>query len=233
MNVKQIEFRWVTFGALIAALNLFPTTSSAKDALTGIELARELNHTFIEVAEKVSPAVVVVNVTQKAETFKVNEDGEDTPESLPDDLRKYFRRRMHGPAEPPEKNYGQGSGVIIREDGYILTNRHVVEDAEEIEVRLKDGRQFKAEVRGADAQSDIAVIKIKAKGLPFARLADSSKTRVGEFAIAIGAPFELDYSVTFGHVSAKGRRVLADQIMMDQDFIQTDAASTPATAAVR
>jgi serine protease Do len=96
---------------------------------------------------------------------------------------------------------------------------------------LKDGRRFKAEVRGTDPQSDIAVIKIEAKGLPVATFADSSQTRVGEFAIAIGAPFQLDYSVTFGHVSAKGRGNVvpsyAGGAMMDQDFIQTDANINP------
>src|SRR5439155_4152175 len=106
-------------------------------------------------------------------------------------------------------------------------NRHVVEDAEKIEVRLKDGRRFKAEVRGTDPQSDVAVIKIDADSLPAAKLADSSQTRVGEFAIAIGAPFNLDYSVTFGHVSAKGRSGVIYDPSMDQDFIQTDANINP------
>src|SRR5258706_2166322 len=100
-----------------------------------------------------------------------------------------------------------------------------------IEVRLQDGRRFKAMVRGVDPQSDLAVIKIDAKGLPTAVLADSTKTRVGEFAIAIGAPFNLDYSVTFGHVSAKGRSNIvpffAGVASMDQDFIQTDANINP------
>jgi serine protease Do len=101
---------------------------------------------------------------------------------------------------------------VIREEGYILTNRHVVENAEEIEVRFKDGNKYAATVRGMDPESDIAVLKIDPKGarLPVARLGDSAKTRVGEFAIAIGAPFDLDYSVTFGHVSAKGRRMVRD-----------------------
>ena len=81
----------------------------------------------------------------------------------------------------------------------------MVEEAEKIEVRLKDGRTFQADVRGVDAPSDVAVIKISAQGLHIAKMADSNKTRVGEFAIAIGAPFALDYTVTFGHVSAKDR----------------------------
>ena len=126
---------------------------------------------------------------------------------------------------------GQGSGVIIRKNGYIITNRHVVENAVRIEVRLLDGRAFTATVRGVDPQSDIAVIKIETDNLPVGTFADSSKTRVGEFAIAIGAPFNLDHSVTFGHVSAKSRGNVIPAFMggqaMDQDFIQTDANINP------
>ncbi len=125
----------------------------------------------------------------------------------------------------------QASGVIIREDGYIVTNRHVIEDGEKIEVRLQDGRRFQAEVRGKDAESDLAVLKIEAQGLRPARLANSDRTRVGEFAVAIGVPYHLDYSVTFGHVSAKGRANIVPNFlgnpMMDQDFIQTDANINP------
>src|SRR5207244_713076 len=125
----------------------------------------------------------------------------------------------------------QGSGIVIREDGYILTNSHVVEGADTIMVKLKDGTEYEgAEIKGVDSQSDVAIIKINAKNLTVAKLGDSSKTRVGEFAIAIGAPFELDYSVTFGHVSATGRRVFSDQVMRHQDFIQTDASMTPGTS---
>ncbi|PYI81457.1 MAG: hypothetical protein DME26_19945 [Verrucomicrobia bacterium] len=137
-------------------------------------------------------------------------------------------RSDHPSQRDPE---GQGSGIIIREDGYILTNRHVVEGAERVRVRLKNGKYYAAEIKGVDAQSDIAVVKIEAKGLRAAKLADSSQTRVGEFAIAIGAPFDLDYSVTYGHVSAKGRSNVVPLYLggrvMDQDFIQTDASINP------
>jgi len=127
-----------------------------------------------------------------------------------------------------EGRQGGGSGVVFTPDGFILTNSHVVEGADKIMVKLKDGTEYEgAEIKGVDSQSDVAIIKINAKNLTTAKLGDSSKTRVGEFAIAIGAPFELDYSVTFGHVSAKGRRILSDQVMMDQDFIQTDASINP------
>ena len=196
---------------------------------TNLDFARQLNAAFVEVAEKVSPTVVVITVTQKEPVFLPVEPEKDSGESVPHELWKYFREQFRN--RPPEESSGQGSGIIIREDGYIMTNRHVVEDAETIQVRLKDGRTFKAKVRGVDPQSDVAVLQIEATGLPAAKLADSAKTRVGEFAIAIGAPFQLDYSVTFGHVSAKGRGNVvpfyAGGAIMDQDFIQTDANINP------
>lgn len=206
---------------------------TAGSPASNLELARQLSQAFVQVAEQVTPSVVVIKVVQKANPAHKNPHGspDDEPEgmdSLPPELRDYFRRHFQAPEGP---SVGQGSGIIIREDGYILTNGHVIEDASKIEVSLQDGRTFRATVRGNDAPSDIAVIKIEAKGLPVAKLADSSKTRVGEFAIAIGAPFALDYSVTFGHVSAKDRAGVLDpsegSAMMDQAFIQTDANINP------
>jgi serine protease Do len=204
------------------------TTSVAADsAAAHLDLARQLNAAFVEVAERVSPAVVVINVIQK-NTGGVTEEMEQQFEELPPELKKYFRRRLQ--EHQPDTIPGQGSGIIIREDGFILTNAHVVEDAEKIDVRLHDGRRFKGIVRGIDPRSDLAVIKITANGLPVATLADSNLTKVGEFTIAIGTPFSLDYSVTCGHVSAKGRsNVLTgpEGVSMDQDFIQTDANINP------
>jgi serine protease Do len=108
-----------------------------------------------------------------------------------------------------------------------LTNSHVVENSEKIRVRFKDGKEYDAEVRGIDAQSDLAVLKISGSGFPTSSFADSDQVRVGEFAIAIGAPFDLDYTVTIGHVSAKGRSQIVPDPSMDQDFIQTDASINP------
>jgi len=210
---------------LVVPLQLTP---AAERLPTNIEVARQLNQAFVDVAEKVTPAVVVINVVQKATVITPQEESDDPDDSLP----REFQRQFQLPYEelPQERAFGQGSGVIIREDGYILTNGHVVEDADKITVRLHDGRVFKGKVRGVDPKSDVAVIKINAKGLPVAALADSTKTRVGEFAIAIGAPFSLDYSVTYGHVSAKSRSNIIEGeggAVMDQDFIQTDANINP------
>jgi serine protease Do len=104
---------------------------------------------------------------------------------------------------------------------------YVVENADKVQIVFQGGKAYDGEVLGVDRQSDIAVVKIDATGLTVAKMGDSDKTKVGEFAIAVGSPYELDYSVTVGHVSAKGRRVFSDQMMFDQDFIQTDASINP------
>jgi serine protease Do len=200
----------------------------AHAASANLDLARQLNQAFIEVAEKVSPAVVVITVVQRPAAPSYDDGSDNLFESLPREFWRHFQKQFE--QQMPEKVRGEGSGVIIREDGYILTNGHVVEDAQNIRVRLKDGRSFKANVRGVDPKSDLAVIKIEAARLPVAALADSARTRVGEFAIAIGTPFDLDYTVTIGHVSAKGRSSVLQgpgTEAMDQDFIQTDALMNP------
>ena len=215
---------------MLGTVALSPLPLAANEAPSSMDLARQLNQAFIEVADKASPAVVVIRVAHKPEYSEPGEDDNPFFDLVPE-LRKRFedqlkkRRQRQSNTEPVYDS--QGSGIILREDGYILTNSHVVDGADKIMVKLRDGSEYAgAEIKG-DSQSDVAVIKINAKNLTVARLGDSSKTRVGEFAIAIGAPFELDYSVTFGHVSAKGRRVFSDRIMMDQDFIQTDASINP------
>ncbi|MCX6928349.1 MAG: trypsin-like peptidase domain-containing protein [Verrucomicrobia bacterium] len=216
--------------ALLAAacLALAAQPAPGYAASPNLDLARQLNQAFIEVAEKVSPAVVVITVVQKPATPPSEDDSNGLYDSMPREFWRYFHKQFD--QQLPEKVRGEGSGIIIREDGYILTNCHVVDNAQSIRVRLKDGRRFKAQVRGLDPKSDLAVLKIEASRLPVAALADSAKTRVGEFAIAIGTPFDLDYTVTIGHVSAKGRSNVLQGYGtegMDQDFIQTDALINP------
>jgi S1-C subfamily serine protease len=197
----------------------------AKDS-SALEMARQLNEAFVEVADKVSPAVVVITVTEKADYHSSdmnNDDGSDDSSSpfdqLPPQFKKWFDEQFGNQGhrgnrgnqrrQRPPQMQGEGSGIVITDDGYILTNNHVVEGADKIKVRFQNGDVYEATVKGTDPESDVAVIKIKpnAKLIP-AKLGDSDKTRVGEFAIAIGAPFELSYSVTVGHISAKGRSVL-------------------------
>lgn len=219
------SFKIFTCAVVMAAMMGLTSGAGAADTGTGVDLMRQLNQAFVDVAAKVSPSVVVITVVQKA-----TEEDFDNDTSALDSLPPSLRRFHEGLRRAPEKTLGKGSGIIIRPDGYILTNGHVVEDAESIDVRLQDGRVLKGAVRGTDSASDLAVIKVAATNLPAAKLADSNQVRVGEFAIAIGAPFSLDYTVTFGHISAKGRSQIIEGLAgaaMDQDFLQTDALINP------
>ncbi len=189
--------------------------------------ARLLNQAFVEAVEKASPAVVVLVVEQKFEHPPIDGDhggGDGSgPRRSPEDFREWWRRQLE--QSPLE---GRGSGIVVRQDGHILTNAHVVDGADKITVRFQDGRSFPAKVTGIDRRSEVAVVKIEGEGFPVARIGDSGKSRVGEMAIAIGAPFDLDYSATFGHISAKGRSEILNRAeLMDQDFIQTDASINP------
>jgi len=228
---------------LAACLSLILAGSAFADKPSpALELARQLNQAFVEVAEQVSPVVVVVMVAYKPGYENVDPSESPLWEFLPPELRKQLEdqldeRKRKDEEEPPQRPQrrekprfnGQGSGIVLREDGFILTNGHVVEGAEKIKVRFKDGSDMDAEVRGVDKKSDIAVLKVDTKGtkLLAARLGDSDKLKVGEFAIAIGAPFEFDYSVTYGHISAKDRTRVLNDPAMDQAFIQTDANINP------
>ena len=204
----------------------------AAEPSEALKLAQQLNQAFVEVAESVSKSVVVVRVASKPRA----RGGVGSPffDQLPEEYRKFFERQQEQREEQPRRSRprgpiydGQGSGLVYREDGIILTNRHVVENADKVQIVFQGGKAYDGEVLGVDRQSDIAVVKIDATGLTAAKMGDSDKTKVGEFAIAVGSPYELDYSVTVGHVSAKGRRVFSDQMMFDQDFIQTDASINP------
>ena len=209
----------------------------ANEPSEALKLAQQLNQAFVEVAESVSQSVVIVRVANKPQVLGGggNPNG-NSPffDQLPEEYRKFFERQQEQREEQPRRSRprgpvfdGQGSGLVYREDGVILTNRHVVENAEKVQIVFRGGKEYDGEVLGVDRESDIAVVKINATGLTAAKMGDSDKTKVGEFAIAVGSPYELDYSVTVGHVSAKGRRVFSDQMMFDQDFIQTDASINP------
>lgn len=175
---------------------------------------------FTELAEKQSPSVVNITTTQDARRPRRGR----MPQ--PDEMFDFFRRFM--PPEggerftPPRR--GQGSGFIISEDGYILTNTHVVDEADEVIVRLHDRREFRAKVIGKDDRTDVALIKIDARGLPKVTIGDPDKLRVGEWVLAIGAPFGFENSVTAGIVSAKGRSLPQENYV---PFIQTDVAVNP------
>lgn len=181
---------------------------------------------FTELAEKQGPTVVNISTTQVRE----RRSGPQVPNLEEDDpLYDFFRRfapRQPGPGQAPREleSRSLGSGFFISPDGYILTNAHVVDSADEITVRLTDKREFKAKVIGADRRTDLALIKIEASGLPSVRMGDPNRLKVGEWVVAIGSPFGFDSTVTAGIVSAKGRSLPQENFV---PFIQTDVAINP------
>jgi len=202
-----------------SAVQPTPTIPAAA-AAPGKDVVHQLNSAFAKVFETVAPSVVIIEVTKKA-------DGNDT--SL-DDL--FFQppddNDPHHGGSPPEPVQSEGSGFIVRPDGFIYTNFHVVEGAEKVTVKLKDGREFPGKVAGTDEKTDIAVIKVEATNLPVVQLADSDAVRVGQFAFAIGAPFKLDYTFTYGVISGKGRSKLLETGGYNiADYLQTDTSINP------
>ncbi len=179
---------------------------------------------FADLAEKVSPAVVNIS-TEK--TLKMP-GGPFRHFFGPDDSFGDFFRRYFGEDIPDRemKQQSLGSGFIIDKDGYIITNNHVVEGADEIKVKLTDGREYKARVIGRDQKTDLALIKISSlfKDLPFLQLGDSDKVRVGDWVLAIGSPFGLEHTVTKGIISATGRVIGSGPY---DNFLQTDAPINP------
>ena len=186
----------------------------AQDAGRANALAHQLNDAFAAVYEKVAPAVVVIEVKRSSDV---------SLSGLPEGLEFFFR----GPDGTPAQT-NQGSGFIISPDGYVLTNDHVVGESanDGITVRLKDGRKFPGRLIGMDDKSDLAVVKIEAQDLPTVELGDSDAAKVGQFAFAIGAPFELPYTFTVGVISAKGRNNLTNSRSYEE-YIQTDASINP------
>ncbi|MEN3278014.1 MAG: serine protease Do [Massilia sp.] len=161
---------------------------------------------FSDLIDKAGPAVVNIRTTERVRMGQ----GGPGEEEMQEFLRRFFgqpipRRRSPQPQAEQEVQRGVGSGFIISDDGYVLTNAHVVEGADEVTVTLTDRREFKAKVLGADRRSDVALLKVSATNLPYLRTGDSSKIRVGEWVIAIGSPFNLDNTVTAGIISAKSR----------------------------
>ena len=196
-----------------------------------LDLARRLENAFVKVAEQASQPVVVITTSRKLDAgeaaAKEGEEGKGMPPGFEGTPFEFFFKR-HGKQSPMPDIDSAGSGIIYRKDGYILTNQHVVDGADKIKVRLKDGRQFDATIVGVDERTDVAVIKVDAKDLPAAEFGDSGKIRVGQWAIAIGAPYELDYSFTVGFISAKGRNAVFSRTgSAYEDYIQTDAAINP------
>lgn len=178
---------------------------------------------FTTLVEEHGPAVVNISARQSARAHPFPFPGLDENDPMFEFFRRFIPQMPDVPGAERESR-SLGSGFIISEDGYILTNAHVVEDAKEILVRLVDRREFHATVIGTDARTDVAVIKIEASGLPVVVLGDPDQLKVGEWVLAIGSPFGFDHTVTAGIVSAKGRNLPDENFV---PFIQTDVAINP------
>ena len=205
-------YRWFFLATVLIALSV-PVS------------ARDLPD-FVPLAEQFSPAVVNISSSRERAAPEVG-SAPESPEDMPfeDLFERFFGERGEGPRIPDRfDRRSMGSGFIYSDDGYILTNHHVIENGGEIVVRLSDRRIFTAEVIGSDPESDVAVLKIDAQDLPTLQLGSSESLKVGEWVLAIGSPFGFDHSVTAGIVSAKGRSLPSDNYV---PFIQTDVAINP------
>ncbi len=177
---------------------------------------------FRQLVAESAPAVVKILVESKVEA-----PSHGNIEQMPEYLRRYFEfRGGPGPA-PQQKRFNSGSGFVISDDGYVVTNNHVVEGASSVVVMMQDRREFDAEIIGLDERSDLALLKIDATGLPTVELAQDDAVDVGEWVLAIGSPFGLDFSVTAGIVSAKGRSLPTESGENYVPFLQTDVAINP------
>lgn len=198
----------VVFVIFISMLLTGLTEISQSAKPEGFEYLENANRAFIEIIEKAKPAVVTIGTTKKVK--------------VQNPLEEMLPRWFSMPDIPEERKvHGLGSGVIVREDGYILTNYHVIKNAEEIRVILPDSRDFEAEIVGKDSKTDLAVVKIDGDNLPTLTLGNSDKLKTGEWVVAIGSPFGYTQTVTRGIVSATGRSRLP--VTEYADFIQTDA----------
>lgn len=223
-TTATVAFCSLLAGLLIAAGLDWTGTSAAQPPLQdrpSIASPPAVGESFAPLAEKLAPSVVNIRVTKIEKTGMHNPQPPEGP--FGDMFKEFFGRNFRIPQNQPMQ--GAGSGVIISEDGYIVTNNHVVEGAREVTVTMTDNADLPAEIVGRDPKTDLAVLKISAgKSLPAATLGDSEQLKVGDWVIAVGNPFGLSHTVTSGIVSAKGRFIGAGPY---DDFIQTDASINP------
>lgn len=219
--VTLVSNQWVQKDDPAAKVEYVVDVPASKVAYTVDENGAMAPLDFTVAAEKVMPAVVYIRSTQ--EGISRSEEVQSI-----DPFRDFF-----GPRGPQGPSQSSGSGVIISESGYIVTNNHVVQDADIVEVTLYDNRTFKAEVIGTDPDTDLALVKVNEKGLPSLSFVDSDKAKVGEWVLAVGNPYNLNSTVTAGIISAKGRNInilnrnSGEGSTAIESFIQTDAAINP------
>jgi len=229
-------FGVVVAGMVAGAIAFSPPVRGAAEqpapspeAERAIEMADSLSEAFEYVAKVITPSVVTIQATrqaQRAQAPRVPDSFRGSP--FGDEFfERFFGLPFGGPqADPgPRIQQGQGTGFIVSEDGYILTNNHVVDQADEVRVILTDERSYEAEIVGTDPQTDVAVLKIEATGLQPATLGDSDSLSVGQWVVAAGSPLGLSSTITAGIVSATGRSRVG--VTDYEDFIQTDAAINP------
>ncbi|MBT1071238.1 Do family serine endopeptidase [Pelotalea chapellei] len=213
---------------IVSAVRLWVTGVVVALVFPGVSLAKPVSPDFVELSKRLTPTVVNIRT---AKTIKpkqrMRRPHSQQPQTPFDEFFEDFFGRMYdeNPQQRPRREQSLGSGFIISAEGYIITNNHVVNDADEVMVKLSDGRELKGELKGKDDKLDIALIKISDKqALPHVELGDSDSLEVGEWVMAIGNPFGLSHTVTAGIVSAKGRVIGTGPY---DDFIQTDASINP------
>ena len=231
MNKTLIVFALVLYGffsgAFVSGVGAEPALTE-KSAEQAVEQANSLSVAFEHTASIITPSVVTISAVKHVKPVTNSRNGKQRFSPFPDPFKDFFGDDFLGRNAPPEGNQrGMGTGVIIDASGLILTNHHVVADFDEVKVSLNDDRHtsYKAEIKGTDPRTDLALIKIKAEGLTAAKLGDSDKLNIGEWVVAAGNPFGLQNTITAGIVSAKGRAVQGGAQF--EDFIQTDAAINP------
>ncbi len=222
---------------LVAILGVFTLTTCyggantaeepSQAAARGATLLEQTSQAFTQIADKAMPATVFIR-TEIAQPMG-GQEMQNPFEMFGDD---FFRRFFGGQqffnnfqSQQPQPQIAGGSGFLVTQDGYVVTNNHVIKDASKITVTLNDGREYPATVKGADPRTDLALLKIDEKNLPFLSFGDSDNLKIGEWVVAIGNPFGIGATLTAGIVSAKGRQDLG--IASYEDFIQTDAAINP------
>lgn len=206
------------FSAILGAALLASSVHAKTPSTAGANLLEQSSQAFTHIAEKAMPATVFIKV-QIPQNLECQ-----CPDMNEGDLfRRFFGPQFQTPPSQPQ--IAGGSGFLIREDGYIVTNYHVVKDASQITVVLNDDREFSATIKGSDPRTDLALLKIEENNLPFLSFGDSDNLKVGEWVVATGNPFGLEATLTVGVVSAKGRQDVG--LASYEDFIQTDAAINP------
>ena len=215
-------------GAVAAERVVAPSTAATPVAVAAAPAAQSTVSqrglpTFADIVASQGPAVVQIRASKEAKKISLGREG--APDfQLPPEFAPFFRGQPFPRMPQPGPSSGTGSGFIVGADGIVLTNAHVVAEADEVLVKLTDQREYRAKVLGSDTATDVAVLKIEAKNLPVVKLGDPAATRVGDWVVAIGTPYGLDNTVTSGIVSAKSRSLPGDGVV---PFIQTDADVNP------